>query len=284
MGRLRRDPNDVEAIYGYFDALSEEAGTARALEALEAWGKRAGAGSWDLVLGYCLFGLGRNAEAVEQFRRAHRARPREPTLYALSSSLIVTGRPGEAREVLGAAARRRPLPARLLVSLADAHLAEGHPGEARAALRRITRRGAADWSELVASARERVREACGTKATTSQPRAQGRNARARRAAGAPDWLRVGPDGALLLRVKAHPAGRTSRVREVDWWRGALGVEVQAPPEGGRANEALVEVIARALGITRRGVELVHGARSSDKVFRLTGVTLDAARSRLEGRT
>src|SRR3990172_5696700 len=157
--RLRRDPNDVEALYGYFDALVEESGTLRALEALEAWGRQTGAPSADLVVGYCLFGLGRNGEAVERFRRAHRARPREPTLYALSCALTVTGNAAESRRLLGAASRGRRLTARLLVSLADAHLAEGRPAAAESAPHRITPRGASDWSELVESAWERVRRA-----------------------------------------------------------------------------------------------------------------------------
>ncbi len=279
--RLRRDPNDIEALYGYFDALVEEEGTLPAVEALEAWGRRKGAGSVDLVLGYCLFGLGRHAEAVEQFRRAHRARPREPTLYGLTSALIVTGRPAEARELLAAAGRRRPLTARLLVSLANAHLAEGHSAAAEAALRRITPRGASDWSELVDSARARAREARAATVATSQPRATGRDARAGRGAGKTDWLWLDPNGALLLRVKARPGARSSRVREVDPWRGALAVEVRAPAEAGRANEEIAEVLAEALGLRPPEVDLVHGARASQKVFRLTGVTLDEARSRLE---
>lgn len=283
MRRLGREPDDVEALYGYFDALVEERGARWALQALEAWGTKARAPSVGLVLGYCLFGLGRTDEAVEQFRRAHRTRPREPTLYGLTSALIVQGRPGEARRLLAAADRRRPLTARLLVSLANAHLAEGHRAGAQAALRRITPRGASDWSELVDSARDRARKARRGRGARSQPRAGRRNSSGPRAAGKTDWLWQGPAGAIFVRVKARPGARTSRLRDVDSWRGALAVEVQAPPQGGAANEAIAEVLARALGATSRQVELVHGARASQKVFRLRGVTLAEARLRLEAK-
>ena len=273
----------MEALYGYFDALVEESGTLRALEALEAWGRQTGAPSADLVVGYCLFGLGRNGEAVESFWRAHRARPREPTLYALSCALTVTGNAAESRRLLGAASRGRRLTARLLVSLADAHLAGGRPAAAESALRRITPRGASDWSELVESAWERVRRARAAREASVRPHSGRRAARAPGPQGPKAWIWTGPDGAILLRVRAHPGARTSQVGTVDPWRGALRVEVQAQRERGRANEALAEVIALALGISPREVELVQGPRSAEKVFRLRGLTLDAARLRLEGR-
>ena len=84
-------------------------------------------------------------------------------------------------------------------------------------------------------------------------------------------------------MRAHPGARTSQVGTVDPWRGALRVEVQAQRERGRANEELADVIARALGISPREVELVRGPRSAEKVLRFRGLTLDAARLRLEGR-
>ncbi len=65
-------------------------------------------------------------------------------------------------------------------------------------------------------------------------------------------------------------------RHGDAWK----VRVAAPPERGRANDAVVGVIAQALGVDRRDVRLVGGASGRDKVVELTGLTLDEAERRL----
>ena len=65
-------------------------------------------------------------------------------------------------------------------------------------------------------------------------------------------------------------------RHGDAWK----VRVAAPPERGRANDAVVGVIAQALGVDRRNVRLVGGASGRDKVVELTGLTLDEAERRL----
>ena len=51
---------------------------------------------------------------------------------------------------------------------------------------------------------------------------------------------------------------------------ALKIRVQAPALEDRANEALARFIADALGVTRRDVTLVAGARSRDKRFEVRG--------------
>jgi uncharacterized protein YggU (UPF0235/DUF167 family) len=62
----------------------------------------------------------------------------------------------------------------------------------------------------------------------------------------------------------------------DAWK----VRVTALPERGRANDAVVGVIAQTLGVDRRNVRLVGGASGRDKVVELTGLTLDEAERRL----
>jgi uncharacterized protein len=61
--------------------------------------------------------------------------------------------------------------------------------------------------------------------------------------------------------------------------GALKVAVTAPPEDGRANAALVEVLREALALKRSQIELVSGQTSRDKRFLVRGL----ARAELERR-
>ena len=87
-------------------------------------------------------------------------------------------------------------------------------------------------------------------------------------------------GALRtsLRLRVVPGATRSRVvgRHGDAWK----VTVSAPPEGGRANDAVLGVLADVLDVTRRDLELVSGRSSRDKVVVLDGMTLDTAERRL----
>ena len=46
------------------------------------------------------------------------------------------------------------------------------------------------------------------------------------------------------------------------------VYVTAPPEAGRANEAVVELLAEHLGVKRRQIEIISGAKNRNKVVRV----------------
>ena len=57
----------------------------------------------------------------------------------------------------------------------------------------------------------------------------------------------------------------------------LLVRVRAAPERGRANEALVRLIAKRLKLPLGRVELARGARSRQKLVRVSGLAEDAVR-------
>ena len=50
--------------------------------------------------------------------------------------------------------------------------------------------------------------------------------------------------------------------------GVWKIGVTAPPEDGRANAAVAEALAHALGVAKGRLTLVRGAASRDKRFRL----------------
>ena len=69
-----------------------------------------------------------------------------------------------------------------------------------------------------------------------------------------------------LRVRVTP--RASR-NEVRLDEGVIRVLVTTVPEDGRANEAVVALLAKALGVTKSRLDLRRGAAARDKVFLLS---------------
>ncbi|HYX44933.1 MAG TPA: DUF167 domain-containing protein [Acidimicrobiales bacterium] len=84
-------------------------------------------------------------------------------------------------------------------------------------------------------------------------------------------------GAVELSVHVQPgAGRTAVVGRHG---SALKVRVAAPPEKGRANDACAALLAETFAAAT--VELVSGATSRQKRFRLSDLDTDEFRRRLE---
>lgn len=72
-------------------------------------------------------------------------------------------------------------------------------------------------------------------------------------------------GLLALRVTPNAGAEALSIED-----GQLRARVTAVPEDGRANKAVVALVARALGVAPARVELVRGATARDKVLRIEG--------------
>lgn len=83
----------------------------------------------------------------------------------------------------------------------------------------------------------------------------------------------------VLPVRAQPGARRAGVQGEQ--AAALKIAVTAPPEDGRANQALAEVLRKALGVKRSQVELIFGQTSRDKRFLIRGLTRGELESRLK---
>jgi uncharacterized protein (TIGR00251 family) len=79
------------------------------------------------------------------------------------------------------------------------------------------------------------------------------------------WYRRA-DGFLFLSIHAQPGAK--RTQAAGLHGGALKVRIHAPALEDRANDELVEFVAGRLGIAKRDVILVTGARSRDKTLRV----------------
>ncbi len=82
----------------------------------------------------------------------------------------------------------------------------------------------------------------------------------------------------LLEVRAQPRAKRN---EVAGWRGdAVVVRVTAPPVKGKANRAIVALLAEALGVSPSAVRLVGGETSRRKRVAIAGLTVQQIRGRL----
>jgi hypothetical protein len=73
---------------------------------------------------------------------------------------------------------------------------------------------------------------------------------------------------ITLRVQpgARRAGLKGRMAD-----GTIQIAVSAPPEGGKANRAVIEVLSGLLGVKSRQVKVVRGLGSRGKTVEIEGV-------------
>jgi hypothetical protein len=69
-------------------------------------------------------------------------------------------------------------------------------------------------------------------------------------------------GGVVLRVRVSPGA--SRARIIGEHAGALKLAVSAPPERGKANKAVCDLLAGAIGVARSQVRVIAGETSKDK--------------------
>ena len=84
---------------------------------------------------------------------------------------------------------------------------------------------------------------------------------------------------VVLPVRAQPGARRNEVRCVQ--AGALKVCVTASPEKGKANKAMIELLAKSLGLKKSQIELISGETSHQKRFLLRGITGEEVLARLD---
>ena len=83
-----------------------------------------------------------------------------------------------------------------------------------------------------------------------------------------------------LRIRVSPGARTTELvgRHGDGWK----VRVAAPPERGRANEALLDLLADRLHVAPAELTVVAGRSGRDKIVELRGLEPGEADRRLGG--
>ena len=84
-----------------------------------------------------------------------------------------------------------------------------------------------------------------------------------------------------VQIKAVPGARRDEV--AGWLGDRLKIRVSAPAEGGKANKAICAVLAGALGVRQRDVEIVGGHSSAEKTVDIAGLSDGELAARLPAR-
>lgn len=92
-------------------------------------------------------------------------------------------------------------------------------------------------------------------------------------------LHDGKSGSALT-VRVTPRARRTEVAEI-LEDGTLRIRVTAPPVEGKANAALIEFLAHALGIRKSRIEIVAGEKGLDKIVSITELSAAEVQRRLQ---
>ena len=84
----------------------------------------------------------------------------------------------------------------------------------------------------------------------------------------------------ILPVRARPGARRNEIRGEQ--NGMLKVCVTQPPEKGKANKALIALLARELHLRKSQLELLAGETSPEKRFLVRDLQPDELRERIRG--
>lgn len=83
---------------------------------------------------------------------------------------------------------------------------------------------------------------------------------------------------VVLPVKAHPGARRNEIRSAQ--NGMLRVSVTQAPEKGKANKAIIALLAKELSLRKSQIELLGGETSGQKRFLVLGISLSDMRKRV----
>ena len=86
---------------------------------------------------------------------------------------------------------------------------------------------------------------------------------------------------MELQVRVQPRAKRNDIEVVEGSK--LKVYVTTAPEGGKANDAVVALIAKSLGVAKSHIKILRGHKSRDKLLNIEGLTRDEVITRLADR-
>jgi hypothetical protein len=105
------------------------------------------------------------------------------------------------------------------------------------------------------------------------------NRRTKNVPPTPSILSPSPDAGTLIRLKAVPGAKRDEI--VGPYADRLKVRVSQPPEGGKANAAIIGLLAEALKVSAREISIVSGHASPQKTACVRGLDVAETAARLK---
>ena len=94
-------------------------------------------------------------------------------------------------------------------------------------------------------------------------------------------MAAGSGCSLRIRVQSRASGdRVAGFRVTGSGEGVLRLSVTAPPADGKANAAVLALLAEALGTPKSRLAIVRGHGARDKVVAVESLSLEEVRKRL----
>jgi uncharacterized protein (TIGR00251 family) len=82
----------------------------------------------------------------------------------------------------------------------------------------------------------------------------------------------------VISIKVVPGSKKNRV--VGKYGDAIKVQVSAPPEGGKANQAVIALLVEALGVRPQQISITRGHTQPRKTVQIEGLDQSSAEQRL----
>ncbi len=81
-----------------------------------------------------------------------------------------------------------------------------------------------------------------------------------------------------LSIKVVPGASNSKI--VGWLGDELKIRVSAPPEKGKANQAIIKLLAKQLALAPSDIKIVAGHGNSHKILEIGNIESDAIDQKL----
>lgn len=72
---------------------------------------------------------------------------------------------------------------------------------------------------------------------------------------------------MILKIKVCPKAKLNRIEKIA--RDEYRIWTTAAPDKGKANQAVVKMLAKETGVAKSGIEIIKGAKDKNKVVKLT---------------
>ncbi len=69
---------------------------------------------------------------------------------------------------------------------------------------------------------------------------------------------------MKIRVKAKPNSRVEAVKQIE--NDYYEIKVSVPPEKGKANKRIIELLSKHLKIPKSNITIIRGEASKEKIF------------------